>query len=50
LIDKLFVLTLNEITKQQQQFRACTYPESGSRVVVLSFADLRLKSLANVVG
>jgi hypothetical protein len=42
--------TLKKILKQQQPFWACTYPESGFRVVVLSFADLRFKSLANVVG
>ena len=50
LIHALFALDFGEIIKQQQSFLACTYPENRFRVVVLTFADLRLKSLANVVG
>jgi hypothetical protein len=50
LIHALFALDFGEIIKQQQSFRACIYPENRFRVVVLTFADLRLKSLANVVG
>jgi hypothetical protein len=50
LIHAIFALDFGEIIKQQQSFWACTYPENRFRVVVLTFADLRLKSLANVVG